>query len=400
MPRSCPAPGRLPPSPPEDRAMIPSTSPDVLLDAEGPFPLPDHAYYGAWDPQGPLQAPGGGEDEDDLLLLLIDPNVACDPHGPESDSGISDDPRAESPNPRYAEAQGPSSTAVCEVVCDSGGAPFPDVAFAGTLGTWTPQTIIPGDGAPSAEQALTEEEHRLLAQEGVSLQGGRPLSKVEERILKKVRRKIRNKRSAQDSRRRKKEYVNGLENRAAACVVQNQELRKKVQDLEVQNSSLLAQLQKLHGLIKQTSPKAAQTSTCLLLLLFWLGLFLLPSGRAFFGGTQLSRQGYKPSRGKSTLPDLTQFHPQAEEGLAVWRGLRICFPSPVISRHILHQGSLPDSEGDDGTAEGADGTKDRVPEQKAWAKASAPEPLRNNTTQEENGLVEKDPERQSHADEM
>ncbi|NXV72596.1 CR3L4 protein, partial [Atlantisia rogersi] len=136
---------------------------------------------------------------------------------------------------------------------------------------------------------LTEEEKRLLAQEGVTLPGTLPLSQVgwggsglgrergggsvgqdsplcpptqtEERILKKVRRKIRNKQSAQDSRRRKKEYLDGLESRAAACSAQNQELRKKIQELEKLNGSLLQQLQ---ALIKQTSTKAAQTSTCAL----------------------------------------------------------------------------------------------------------------------------------------
>ncbi|NXN33875.1 CR3L4 protein, partial [Nycticryphes semicollaris] len=88
-----------------------------------------------------------------------------------------------------------------------------------------------------------------------------PSPQAEERILKKVRRKIRNKQSAQDSRRRKKEYLDGLESRAAACSAQNQELRKKVQELEKLNGSLLQQLQ---ALITRTSNKAAQTGTCVL----------------------------------------------------------------------------------------------------------------------------------------
>ncbi|NXP52208.1 CR3L4 protein, partial [Heliornis fulica] len=84
---------------------------------------------------------------------------------------------------------------------------------------------------------------------------------TEERILKKVRRKIRNKQSAQDSRRRKKEYLDGLESRAAACRAQNQELRNKIQELERHNGVLLRQLQ---ALIKETANKSAQTGTCVL----------------------------------------------------------------------------------------------------------------------------------------
>merc|ERR1712189_155215 len=54
---------------------------------------------------------------------------------------------------------------------------------------------------------LSEEERRTLITEGLPIPTATPLSKAEERALKKVRRKIKNKISAQESRRKKKKNL-------------------------------------------------------------------------------------------------------------------------------------------------------------------------------------------------
>ena len=58
---------------------------------------------------------------------------------------------------------------------------------------------------------LTEEEKRTLIAEGYPIPTKLPLTKAEEKVLKKIRRKIKNKISAQESRRKKKEYMDSRE---------------------------------------------------------------------------------------------------------------------------------------------------------------------------------------------
>ncbi|XP_060762598.1 cyclic AMP-responsive element-binding protein 3-like protein 3-A [Neoarius graeffei] len=135
---------------------------------------------------------------------------------------------------------------------------------------------------PSASQNLLQElvlnddEKKLLAKEGVSLPSQLPLTKYEEKILKKIRRKIRNKQSAQESRKKKKEYLDGLEGRMAACSAQNMELQKKVAQLEKTNTSLMEQLRRLQALVINSANKPAQTGVCILVLLLSFSLILFP----------------------------------------------------------------------------------------------------------------------------
>uniref|UniRef100_A0A8D2L708 cAMP responsive element binding protein 3 like 1 n=1 Tax=Varanus komodoensis TaxID=61221 RepID=A0A8D2L708_VARKO len=133
---------------------------------------------------------------------------------------------------------------------------------------------------------LTEEEKRTLIAEGYPIPTKLPLTKAEEKALKRVRRKIKNKISAQESRRKKKEYVECLEKKVETYTSENNELWKKVETLENANRTLLQQLQKLQALVagKVSRPykmASTQTGTCLMVrlacfpFLIWLVLSLI-----------------------------------------------------------------------------------------------------------------------------
>ncbi|TNM97792.1 hypothetical protein fugu_014038 [Takifugu bimaculatus] len=167
------------------------------------------------------------------------------------------------------------------------------------------------------ELILNEDEKKLLAKEGVKLPGKLPLSKLEERVLKKIRRKIRNKRSAQESRKKRREYVDDLEGRMSACSANNLELQRKIQRLEETNNALLEQLSRLQALLPNSPSTATHKGTCILVLLLSFSLLISSSlqpepysqlGRSEHTQTKVvsrSLPSLEEMRGSSPLPPVS-----------------------------------------------------------------------------------------------
>ncbi|XP_077202784.1 cyclic AMP-responsive element-binding protein 3 isoform X2 [Paroedura picta] len=198
----------------------------------------------------------------------------------------------------------------------------------------------PGMGLQMAfpELILTNEEKRLLEKEGVSIPSNLPLTKAEERVLRRVRRKIRNKQSALDSRRRKKVYLDSLESRVVACTAQNTELQRQVQLLQKENMSLLAQLQKLQSLVCRSSTKTTTASTCIMVLLLSFCLLLSPSLYPF--GTreqQLELQGVLSRKPREYSSDGGQLQAEVPVRKAAARPL----PASLL-QHSEEEESLPE----------------------------------------------------------
>ncbi len=108
---------------------------------------------------------------------------------------------------------------------------------------------------------------------------------AEQKHLKRVRRKIKNKISAQESRKRKKEYVDGLEDRVKICTGRNRELKREVDCLKQKNVSLMAQLRKFQALVAQYNPSKVQAGSVLLVIVMSFSLFFVPKFK-HYGGPQ------------------------------------------------------------------------------------------------------------------
>lgn len=294
-----------------------------------------HGNHHTWPIQDPNMLQPAEQADDDFLNALLSGNdsVSGSPlwSPSPSDSGISEDPpsdqmdspqRPESPpgDTHYLGPR-PQTKAALEanVSIDLNGwepgfpmdrtkiTQYPSDVHTPQLSSGFPLTVkdllLSGTPEPPPQPSqqsiqeliLNEDEKKLLAKEGVTLPSQLPLTKYEERILKKIRRKIRNKQSAQESRKKKKEYIDGLESRMAACNAHNQELQRKVSQLEKCNMSLMEQLRRLQALVMNSSNKPAQTGTCVLVLLLSFSLILFPSLKPF-SDTKVSQGDFSPVR--------------------------------------------------------------------------------------------------------
>ncbi|KAL7370118.1 hypothetical protein ABVT39_019512 [Epinephelus coioides] len=202
---------------------------------------------------------------------------------------------------------------------------------------------------------LTEEEKRTLVAEGYPVPNKLPLTKSEEKALKRVRRKIKNKISAQESRRKKKEYVECLEKKVESYTSENSDLWRKVENLETANRSLLQQLQKLQSLVSgKVVPRSCkiastQTGTCLMMVAVCFVLVLGSFSPCF---SPLSLLSHTPSLSSSS----SSSHPSPSPPLS---SADLYTTSQVRSRSLLFynegsplEESLVTSEGERLQSEG------------------------------------------------
>ncbi|KAF2366310.1 Basic-leucine zipper domain [Trinorchestia longiramus] len=123
----------------------------------------------------------------------------------------------------------------------------------------TPLISCQPKGATGTLQ-LTDEEKRTLVSEGYPVPTKLPLTKAEEKSLKKIRRKIKNKISAQESRRKKKEYMDQLERRVEDLAEENRRYRRRMDNLSAINARLSSELRSLQETVARQEKNVTRST--------------------------------------------------------------------------------------------------------------------------------------------
>lgn len=132
------------------------------------------------------------------------------------------------------------------------------------------------------------ERELLLIKHNVTVPEHLPLTKAEDRKLRGALRKIRNKASAQRSRRNKETYIRGLESRVEECTRINVGLNSKVSRLEKDNRSLMQQLNDLRRQLQHNGGSAGAGLTLM------MAVFCVSLQTAQIGGPSLGREPLGP----------------------------------------------------------------------------------------------------------
>ncbi|XP_009978219.1 PREDICTED: cyclic AMP-responsive element-binding protein 3-like protein 3 [Tauraco erythrolophus] len=150
--------------------------------------------------------------------------------------------------------------------------------------------LVPGSVTQSnfQELILKEKERQVPEKTGCSLPSRLQQTKTEDHLLKKVRRNIKTKRSAQRSRGRKRMYRKDLKKWVTLCTAQYHRLERKVQRLQKQNMSVLKQLRKLWALVRRSTAEAAAAKAYTMVMVLSLYLIVFPNSCSLENGeTQL-----------------------------------------------------------------------------------------------------------------
>ncbi|CBY12500.1 unnamed protein product [Oikopleura dioica] len=123
-----------------------------------------------------------------------------------------------------------------------------------------------------------------------------------EKNIKKAKRKIKNKKSAQESRRRKKEHMTDLEEKAKHYESRSSRLERELEKERSQNKSLLSQVRELRNVVNQQfqgkNAKSATTQTSAAVMVVLLCMTI-------FKGTWSSSDNNKNGKAKDNIISIT-----------------------------------------------------------------------------------------------
>lgn len=165
--------------------------------------------------------------------------------------------------------------------------------------------IVKIEKAPENESTIQEEDFNIdgeMSQAEINAVLEQNCWEANEKNIKKAKRKIKNKKSAQESRRRKKEHMTDLEEKAKHYESKSSRLERELEKERSQNKSLLSQVRELRNVVNQQfqgkNAKSATTQTSAAVMVVLLCMTI-------FKGTWSSSDNSKNGKTKDNIISIT-----------------------------------------------------------------------------------------------